>query len=317
MKLWPLLLLGVCLQTACQSKTQKTQIVENALPGKVITRLGHNTLPAISPDGRSIAFVSERRANQKNSELYIFHRISEKEERLTHQDGMIADLVWTPQRDLIFTSTTDEMKERSALLFPELKNQGLPLTDLYVHAGKVGDVFERLTRDPGYIGDLSFQGSNMLALKEEGNHLILQEWAWPSRKTKTLLKIEERISSPVQVGTAIYYLSKERQIVRHPQTPLGLSAIRLTHFGSSMDKLLAQRTQHELSLLDLKNKCWIQIFLASQIIHSFDYHEETRTLALSLQPSLQQSVQAAGPESEPLAQIVLRNLDADASPCLP
>lgn len=97
-----------------------------------VTKVGLNEKPAFSRDGRRLLFVSRERSLHKHRQLYELNLTTQDEKRLTFQDGDVFEGVYNMEDGSIFyTSTTDAIKERPALFYPDLARTPWPRTDLY------------------------------------------------------------------------------------------------------------------------------------------------------------------------------------------
>lgn len=155
------------LFVGCQSKpTTPEEVAKEPLPmvstapkeeaptdwSKAITKLGKNEKPSFSNDGKRLLFISRDRNAHKHRQLYEMNLESKQEKRLTYQDGEVFEGTLSPDDQSIFyTSTTDEIKERPLLFYPELKSEPFPTTEIYRIKPK-DDLHERWTQRPGFDG---------------------------------------------------------------------------------------------------------------------------------------------------------------------
>jgi Tol biopolymer transport system component len=148
---------------------------ENLKP-QAITDLGQNRSPAIDEKGQFLYFVSSERMDHMVPQAYrmamsVSGKSGAKAQRLTYQNGEVLQIIPRPKgRGIVYTSTTDEDKEDPAFVreglakhrgqaspvpgSPPPESQPLPATEIY-SADLEGDKIERLTKDPGFDGDLS------------------------------------------------------------------------------------------------------------------------------------------------------------------
>lgn len=128
--------------------------------GDSFIKAGENDSPSWSTDGKKFLFVSRNRSAHKNSQIYEFDTVSGQEHRITFSDGDSADPHYLPDGDhIIYSSTTDELKERPALL--RKKNDQadpLPPSDLYISRLNGLDIV-RLTNHQGYDGLIRLSSS--------------------------------------------------------------------------------------------------------------------------------------------------------------
>lgn len=119
---------------------------------KAITKIGKNEKPAFSSDGKRMLFISRERPAHKHRQLYEMNLETKQERRLTYQDGEVFEGTLSPDDQTVFyTSTTDEIKERPILFYPELKSEPFPMTEIYRIKPKE-DLHERWTTRPGFDG---------------------------------------------------------------------------------------------------------------------------------------------------------------------
>lgn len=116
-----LVILPIFVLTSCQSSR-----LENASDGsnlslpsgfqapkvQKLTGVGVNSQPALSPDGRFLAYISGGRPNHENTQVYVRTLEGQNERRVTYQDGQNAAVVFSPDSSrVLYASTTDEQKE--------------------------------------------------------------------------------------------------------------------------------------------------------------------------------------------------------------
>ncbi len=166
--------------------------VKQIAPGLTqLTSNGENYRPQLSPDGQRILFISAQRANHIHAQIYEFNLATNKERRISYQDGTIYDAVYDQTPDhILYSSNTDEIKEnpifiRQALFRAKNNSQQnnptvsatpspnawppfldetfgdnfvekLPQTDIY-YGSHDGREIKRLTTLPGFEGQLSLR----------------------------------------------------------------------------------------------------------------------------------------------------------------
>lgn len=119
---------------------------------KAVTQVGQNESAVFSTGGDKILFISRDRLSHKQRQLYELDLTSKTERRLTFQDGEVLEAVYSPyDASIFYTSTTDEIKERPQLFFPDTKTQLWPLTELY-HIRGDDELHERWTNSSGFDG---------------------------------------------------------------------------------------------------------------------------------------------------------------------
>lgn len=162
-----LIVITILSTTSCQTASKKTETWKEAQSGqpktsplhtdpelwrKAVTQAGQNEGAVFGPDGRKIYFTSRDRLAHKQRQLYVLDVDTKNERRLTFQDGEVSEIAITPDEGSIFyTSTTDELKERPALLYPAQQAGAWPNTELYrIRADD--ELHERWTTNPGFDG---------------------------------------------------------------------------------------------------------------------------------------------------------------------
>lgn len=124
---------------------------------KALTKTGTNDRGVFTKDSRKVLFISRDRYAHKQRQLYELNLDTQEEKRLTFQDGDVFEAVANEDDGSIFyTSTTDSLKERPPLFFPETKTSLWPPTDIYkIKSSR--DPHERWTASPGFDGFLHVQ----------------------------------------------------------------------------------------------------------------------------------------------------------------
>lgn len=117
---------------------------------KQLTFLGDNSHPRFSPDGQKILFSSSQRTAHKGTQIYELDFIKNKERRVTFSDGDAFDPVYVNSSELIYSSTTDEIKENP--LMNKDFEKDTPPSDLYL-SDLFGTEIVRLTAQPGFDGE--------------------------------------------------------------------------------------------------------------------------------------------------------------------
>jgi dipeptidyl aminopeptidase/acylaminoacyl peptidase len=114
---------------------------------KQITFQGDNERPRFSANGNRLIYSSRGRGNQKNLQIYETDLIRNKERRVTFQDGDAFDPDYISDMEMIYSSTTDEIKESPFLNRNPSKE--FPPADLYM-SDRFGAEILRVTKQPGY-----------------------------------------------------------------------------------------------------------------------------------------------------------------------
>ena len=115
-----------------------------------LTFEGANDSPRFSPGGDRLLFLSSQRSSHSNTQVYEFEILRNNERRITFQDGEIRNPSYVGDDQIMYASTTDEIKEN---IEPNMgaKNAALerPPTELY-QSDLYGNEILRLTFFPGY-----------------------------------------------------------------------------------------------------------------------------------------------------------------------
>lgn len=162
-----LILLTLLAATSCQTVPKSSEPWKDAQTGtaktsplhtdpelwrKAVTQAGQNEAAVFSADGQKIYFTSRDRLAHKQRQLYVMDLDTRNERRLTFQDGEVLEVEVTPQDGSVFyTSTTDEIKERPALLYPNTPPSIWPTTELY-RIRPDDELHERWTESLGFDG---------------------------------------------------------------------------------------------------------------------------------------------------------------------
>ncbi len=143
--------------------------------GLQLTRLGINEAPSLSPDQKQIVFTSRKRANHLQQQVYILDLESRRERRLTFQDGDCSDPIFLNQgKQIVYASTTDELKENPVLFQKKAAPSPWPPSDLYI-SDLIGEVILRLTNRAGFDGQ-PWQISDRTLLYSRAEGSALETW---------------------------------------------------------------------------------------------------------------------------------------------
>lgn len=140
---------------ACQSKTKKTELPAEVdyLQSKdaaVILAQGHNRSAFFSEDGDKIFYISKNRLGHKNSQIHEYDLFLQTDRRLTFQDGEVFSVIPLNDRQIIYSSNTDEIKEAP---FTKDVDPRFPKSEIYL-SDVLGDEITRLTNSPGFDGEM-------------------------------------------------------------------------------------------------------------------------------------------------------------------
>ncbi|WII72426.1 hypothetical protein QJS83_00910 [Bdellovibrio sp. 22V] len=120
---------------------------------KQVTFLGDNDHPRFSEDATRILYVSRNRGSHKGAQIYEMDLNKNKERRVTFSDGDAFDAVYVSESEILYASTTDEIKESP--LLNKTFNKEFPPSDLYM-SDAYGNNILRLTQQPGFDGEPLF-----------------------------------------------------------------------------------------------------------------------------------------------------------------
>ncbi|MFS4459404.1 hypothetical protein [Bdellovibrio sp. HCB2-146] len=120
---------------------------------KQLTFMGDNERPRFSADGNKLLYVSRQRAAHKGAQVYELDLRTNKERRVTFSDGDAFDAVYVSQDEILYASTTDEIKESPWQ--NKIIDKQAPPSDLYM-SDLFGSEILRLNVQPGYDGEPLF-----------------------------------------------------------------------------------------------------------------------------------------------------------------
>jgi dipeptidyl aminopeptidase/acylaminoacyl peptidase len=120
---------------------------------KQLTFLGDNERPRFSADGTKIIYVSRQRATHKGAQIYELDLIKNKERRVTFSDGDAFDPTYVSDSEIIYASTTDEIKENP--IGNRTIDSKNPPSEIYMSDLYGGEIL-RLNVQPGYDAEPIF-----------------------------------------------------------------------------------------------------------------------------------------------------------------
>lgn len=145
-----LVLIGCWAQVGCANRSATKDILTPdyllARGSKQLTFLGDNDHPRFSPDGKTLLFTSRHRSFHRSAQVYELDLEKNKERRVTFSDGDAFDAIYLGNDEVLYASTTDEVKE-SPLLNKSF-DLNYPPSDLYM-SDRFGNEILRLTQQPG------------------------------------------------------------------------------------------------------------------------------------------------------------------------
>lgn len=221
--------IGLGLLISCQhsSPPSEKKDIPKPLPneyphlGQQLTFIGNNEAPQFSPDGHSIIFASSRRELHTNSQIYELSLDTNKEKRITYQDGDCSSPIYAVDgKKIIYASTTDELKERPALLYVSTRNSSLPPSELYL-SDLMGNEITRLTRQNGFQGQpawIETRQTALLFLSYSAGQMSLQKSEAPFLKSSPLLTRDKMIASPVATLSTLAW-------IEHPENSEEMSIL--------------------------------------------------------------------------------------------
>jgi Tol biopolymer transport system component len=162
------------------------------LPGaEPLTVEGENFSPILSLNGEQFLFVSRKRIQHKHEQIYLYDLNTRKEQRLTWNDGITTDPIFSStQKDFFYSSNTDELKEKPFLLRKILLKTSDPEetqnSEIYL-SSLDGEDIHRLTEHPGFDGFLQKTKKNMIFLSLIEKKFQIQS---AQLKTNTLIQLK-------------------------------------------------------------------------------------------------------------------------------
>lgn len=148
-------LVMVSMLLGCSHSSTKNVLTADFLLNKgtqQITFVGDNDHPRFSADGTRLLFQS-RRSTHRGLQIYEMDLTKKKERRVTFSDGDAFDAAYIGDHEIIYASTTDEIKEGP--LVDRKFDKEFPPSDIYM-SDLYGTDILRLSRQPGYDGELLF-----------------------------------------------------------------------------------------------------------------------------------------------------------------
>lgn len=151
-------LTGMCLALfACQSKTKKPELPAEVdylqtKDASVVLSQGYNRSAVFSPDGEKIYYISQNRKGHKNTQIHEYDLTMQRDRRITFQDGDILSVFPLEKDQLLYSSTTDEIKEQPFVADADAR---YPKSEIY-HSDLFGNEIGRLTNSPGFDGQMIY-----------------------------------------------------------------------------------------------------------------------------------------------------------------
>ena len=205
------------LISGCASKEQKNKDPKSVdffsiEETRQLTFAGQNNRPRFNDIGDKIVFYSSERPEHKGSQIYEFDIRKNTLRRITYSDGDAFDPDYINNREILYSSTTDEIKEK--LLQPanlEKKDSELYLSDTY------GTQILRTTYRSGYDAEGIFY-------QNLGKHSIIYTSYFDGRSGIFALELPKMsvklIAARMEMSYESPTLSPERDSLAWIQTDL-------------------------------------------------------------------------------------------------
>lgn len=151
-------LTGLCMALlACQSKTKKPELPAEvdylqSKDASVVLSQGYNRSAVFSIDGEKIYYVSQNRKGHKNTQIHEYDLTMQRDRRVTFQDGEVLSVFPLEKDQILYSSTTDEIKEQP---FAVDADPRYPKAEIY-HSDPYGNDIGRLTNSPGFDGEMLY-----------------------------------------------------------------------------------------------------------------------------------------------------------------
>jgi Tol biopolymer transport system component len=160
-----------------------------------------------SPSGQKVLALCEG-AQHSAAQLYELDLEKKKQRRVTWQDGEISSVDWISNDDVVYTSSTDELKE---IPFAAKKLAvGETPGDVY-RSDIFGEKIQRLTNRSGYDGDLSVHPKTkevFFVARTPSEHQIMKIGFRKSAVTVIKGGKEERMSPVVLADGILAWIEK-------------------------------------------------------------------------------------------------------------
>ena len=195
------LLASNCTSIAPTPKTQSTSpaAADKTSPSPDLTNLGiqltkdgDNDWPAWSNDGTRLTFSSKNRSTHNQEQIYVFDLVELKERRLTYQDGSCVQPIFSRDgKSVIYSSDSDEAKERPQLFYQAAKSQTWPPSEIYEQSLTGLDI-KRWTHHEGYDGQAWLQPHFVSFEQWNGENLEVWQITEDSERPHLLLRRPEQ-----------------------------------------------------------------------------------------------------------------------------
>lgn len=178
-KLWLVPMLSTVVSCSSQPPAKESAAPPVSKDGKVeiLVEEGESSQAVFSPKGDRLLFVSKKRVGHSQDQVYEKDLATGTERRLTYQNGSTFRPQYHPKENwIIYSSSTDELKENPPLLRPTPEKAApkvpypyLEPMEVYIHSLKEFDIM-RLTEHPGFDGEAKFSpdGSTVIFTRMNG-----------------------------------------------------------------------------------------------------------------------------------------------------
>lgn len=143
------ILLMACLCGCAHTKINSEPLLPgylSSIKAKPLTSQGINADPHFSPDSMKVIYSSRERSSHKGSQIYEFDLTTAKERRITYSDGDAFDPTYISDDEILYSSTTDEIKENPFI--NKNYNRDTSPSEIYM-SDLYGSEILRLTNQPG------------------------------------------------------------------------------------------------------------------------------------------------------------------------
>ncbi|MGZ3743501.1 MAG: TolB family protein [Pseudobdellovibrionaceae bacterium] len=321
-----LFLTGLCLGIfGCQSKPKKAELsaeVEylHSKEASVVLSEGFNRSAVFSEDGEKIFYISQNRKGHKNTQIHEYDLTMQKDRRVTFQDGEILSIIPLENERILYSSTTDEIKEQP---FATGGDPRYPKSEIY-YSDLFGNEIDRLTNSPGFDGEMLYvpekkqvlftslrsgtPGLYWLDLTTKKVLPFQVDKERPQRSPslspdgKTLYWIEENPGDKTQNIIKATFLGKDRTVVKNLKGVI--NSVLLNHRNELIYSCLPEGA--EFSQMDLYDESKV----CTQALLKYKIHFSEMRFSIK-NPNLMIFRVAAGDNS----QIYRWELPLDLAPC--
>lgn len=147
-------LLPSCKTRTIQSVSDKKEV--SPIDKFLFTKVGENFSASFSRDGKKIIYCSKKRTTHSHSQVYEYDIEKNIERRITYSDGDSFNPRYISNDEIIYESTTDEIKEHDITSSLALES---PPTEIYLSDLRGNDI-QRLTRNAGFDGNAFFDATH-------------------------------------------------------------------------------------------------------------------------------------------------------------